>query len=197
MTEERDGSSIEIDEDDDADADAEGEGRGAKKTGPYFGRPTSEASNECSSKAGYPFGGRRTHPVRQPHCGEDFGTEQVEETTGCFLGKRSQSEVFCKDSLEELDMFCSKIAVSYSGKYIKRKVRYENQFRFKCSLGHTVVLTKEELGKGWCKDCTILWDETLVYLKRHKIKVLSEQIMPIITGRCPRGHVFEIPIKKY
>lgn len=91
MTKERDGSSIDIEEDDDADAEAEG--NGAKKTGPFFGRPTSEASHECSSLAGYPSKGPHTHPVRQQHCGEDFRTGMLELPTKCFLGKRSESEV--------------------------------------------------------------------------------------------------------
>jgi len=50
--------------------------------------------------------------------------------------------------------------------------------------------------KKWCTKCEKLWDETTVYARRHKIKILDDSIKPVIRGRCIRGHTFEIPVKK-
>ena len=63
-------------------------------------------------------------------------------------------------------------AEKFNGKYIQRKVRYENQNKFKCEIDHTIILTNQELKqKKWCTKCEKLWDETTVYARRHKIKV--------------------------
>lgn len=72
-----------------------------------------------------------------------------------YLGKRDQSAALQDLTDQELlDEECEKVAVERQGKYIRRKVRYENQYQFKCSLGHSITLNKDQIGKVWCNDCT-------------------------------------------
>lgn len=202
MTKDIAGSSISLDDEDDVDGDAEGQEATGNRTGQPLLRSTSMNLNECSSQADrkncgipHPHPLRKDDSSRHPQGDEDF---RPLETESQGLGKRSESEFLesLGDSLEQTDSFCTKIAIDNSGKYIKRKVRYENEYRFKCEIGHTVILKKDQLGKVWCSQCASLWEDTLVYLKRHKIKVLSKKIKPVIQGKCQRGHVFEFPIKK-
>lgn len=91
-----------------------------------------------------------------------------------FEEEPSQGQNFEDMSQNEITAHCLVLAERHNGKYIQRKVRYENQNKFKCALGHTLILSNEDLvNEKWCEECENLWEDTLVYLRRHKIKVIN------------------------
>lgn len=93
----------------------------------------------------------------------------------------------------EFDKICANYAASKGGRYCPKKVRYFDQYTFKCALGHSLTLNKQNLDSGkWCEKC----HKTLQIIKQTAAKnkgvVLQDFLSNEVSCRCQVGHEFSV-----
>jgi hypothetical protein len=92
-----------------------------------------------------------------------------------------------------LEQAAARYAENFAGKLVPVKVRFMNNFTFKCCLGHKFDLSSAQISaNSWCDKCQDLWINLQKTAKKKDSSILNNMIGPQVNIRCMRNHLFTI-----
>lgn len=159
-------------------------------TGPNFILPLSATPRSSSSCLPQVAQASTEMKEQKPVVSVKQAVTYVQEDSSQNMAIESCSKDYQK---AEFDKICTQYAASKGGRYCPKKVRYFDQYTFKCALGHTLTLNKQNLeSEKWCEKC----QKTLQVIKQTAAKnkgvLLQNYLSTEVKSRCQFGHEFTV-----